>query len=181
MKNNDITSAFKYLRDIFNEKENNRKVDKIWEKLIDIIQYIKTSSNKKPSEVLKTFLNQKATFDTKITLSEEKKLRRTCKFIGELAKGLNNEKNPLIYDYTHFYTLISLLVKSNLVNHSNKDAMLPKFIEFGHLLEKKKIKDAKKKIAQSYKQYRDASLQQTGDPSQREIRSRQMEYIIKNL
>jgi hypothetical protein len=178
MIKNDITFCLKNVRDIKRIRENNYKVDRIWERLIDIIQYIKTENHKKPNDILKGFLNQKLSDNRAVNKKEQKKLRSACAFMNEVFEKISSDVNPLIYDYTHLYTAITMIISNDILPKYDKDALINKFVAWSEILEKKRLPGKSQNLQQSYKRYREASSKHSTDPAQRESRSSELLKII---
>jgi len=175
---NEITSCFKNLRDVKRIKENNHKVDRIWERLIDVVLFLKTKTHRKPNEVLKGFLNQRISSDTPVTEKEKRILNDACRVLNEVYTIYSNKENPLFLDYTHLYTAITTIASSQL----DREVLAKKLLRWCEMFEKKRgLPSWKKSIQESLKKYREASLRQTADPTQREIRQHELGSILEKL
>ena len=178
---NEITRCLGHLREIASERENNRKVDRIWERLLEILQYLKTGNYKRSSDILKSFITGKFQSDVPITRQERKSLTRACSFINKLAQKLGDDKVPLLQEYTHFYTLITMLAKNPSILEGTEESTFKKFVALSELLQKKRLRNASQKLNTCFKAYKEASVRQTADPLQREVRESQMKKMLELL
>jgi hypothetical protein len=179
---NEITNCFSKLKDISRIKENNQKVDRIWERLIDIILYVKSGEHRKPNDILRTFLIQKIEATYKLNSADAAKITKACKFMNEIYNSAENVKDsPLFTDYTHFYTALTSITGKNLLTQTDYESMKKKFISWGEILKRQRLPGWKKSIQTSFKTYREASLRQTSDRPQKLTREDQFLRILKML
>jgi len=176
--NNDITNCLKNIRDIKRIKENNYKVDRMWERLIDIIQFVKTKEHKKLNDTLKGFLNQKPSNNSAINKKECDSIKNVCKFLHKVFAAINKKDNPLFYDYTNLYTAITTIIKYDMLSTLKFETLLSKFIKWSDILEKQRLPGASQSLQQCYKRYRDAASRHSSDTTQRETRCIELYKIL---
>src|SRR5205807_2180237 len=74
MIRNQFTFVLKRLQLVSSSTDNNSKVDRMWERLIEIALFAITATHRKPMEILKGFIS-KSTTHPKLDRASEKKLR----------------------------------------------------------------------------------------------------------
>jgi hypothetical protein len=75
-KNTAYTRVLQTLQMVQNAKDMNQRVDRMWERLVEIVLFNRTQSHRQPGQVLKAFIKTEGDTDTTaITSVELKKLR----------------------------------------------------------------------------------------------------------
>jgi hypothetical protein len=167
---NPITRSFLRLKEMQRIKENNHKVDRIWEKLIDVLVYLQTGKHKNPAAILKTFLEKDEVTSIDISSANIQRLKGACQLINSIEKLSGDANNPLFTEYTHFYTALTTIAKLNLIKPDKIESLKPKLLKWCNILSKKELTAKDKKLKTAYETYKKGSSSQTTNPNQKAIR-----------
>jgi len=174
-KKTPFTDVLKQLSVVENLAAPNAKVNKMWEKMLEICLFVRTGEHRKPLAILKEFITSKKTKPAKIKPDELAKLQEVFSY---LASSRNTVKaSRLFTDQTHSYTLVTALLRNNLINNIGRDALRQKLMSFAQLLDGKK-KSIDRSISTKIKKYIEESAKQTTDVSRRVERERLFLEII---
>lgn len=177
-KNNEFTSVLKSLQVVDAITATNSRIDKMWEKLLEIALFVRTNKHRKPMEILREFIATKRIETDKLKGDEIAKLRKTFKFVRSLSHRLRQSR--IFTDQTHSYTLITSLIGSDLMDRFNLSALAEKIVKFERLLsQSSKIKDAA--VRDMVASYKENAARQTTDISRRQERDRQFRQIVEIL
>jgi hypothetical protein len=179
-KGNPYTNVLRRLNVIQSTTPPNAKVDRMWERLLEIVLFARNRTHRQPVEILKGFINAGQSKDAKITVAERQELRRIFVFLQNAYKEGGLGASRLATDQTHFYTMITTTIRHDLATPENQDALKAKLIRLGELLdEKKPIKP--KALADKIKTYLETSVRQTTHVSRRSERETMFLDIINAL
>ena len=172
------TRVLERLQTVQNAEDGNQKVDRMWERLVEIALFARTNSHRQPGQILKIFIKTgDATDTTAVTAPEEKRLRTVFSFLDKCYKetGLGNTR--LARDLPHFYTMVTTLLSSDLLEADGAPPDYPnvrrKLNEFAKLLPD--TAKPKKELAGALLEYKKAAARQTTHPGQR--RTRQTKFL----
>lgn len=180
-KKNEFTFVLKVLSFIGNLPDSNAKVDRMWERLLEIASVVRTRKHRQPVEILKSFIKTRAQRDEKpepaLKNKEVDELRKLFRFLRNAYKaGLAN--TPVAKDQTHFYTMVTSIVLLNLFDAYDSGTLVAKLAKFGKLLDAPpKSGDLAKPVAA----YLELSQRQTSTLSRREGRQKLFSEIIDAL
>jgi uncharacterized protein DUF262 len=192
-KNNSFTRVLQKLQIVSKIDDRNQIVDRMWERLVEIVLFNRTGSHRQPGEVLKTFMpvgtiNGKAKTpqspDTvAITPQEAAKIKARFDFLDKAYKGTSLGETRLARDLPHFYTMITVLMSANLLDadgappdHRN---LRTKLLKFAELLEKDEYPDPK--VAEAMQEYKKAAARQTTHPGRRRTRAEQLLKVLEMI
>ena len=157
---------------IANITNPNAAVDRIWERLLEIALFVRTGKHRKPVEVLKRFINAEQQ-KLRLRQRETTRLKRAFKF---LRKAYTTHprimKMRIATDHTHFYTMVTSLMDSDLTENYGDAALVDKLFAFAGLIEENARSSRSKRLAALIKEYLEISSKQTTDVSRREERQR---------
>ncbi len=179
LKNTAASRVIKNLSVIDNTIDKQAKVDKIWEKLTEILIFSKTGKHVKPSQILKGFINKKDFIDKTLTKSEIIKIGHVFKFIDLLYKSKQVKESPLARDQTHFYTLVTSIIAENLLTSYTQEELIKKCTAFSKALSSKSTH--KTSIQKDIKDYLDLSKRSTADADNRSKRQALFVSLIKSI
>jgi hypothetical protein len=183
-KNTAYTRVLQTLQMVQNAKDMNQRVDRMWERLVEIVLFNRTQSHRQPGQVLKAFIKTEGDTDTTaITSVELKKLRRCFGFLDRCYVETALGDSRLARDLPHFYTMITTLLSSDLLDADGAPPDYPKLrkklLSFARLLPV----DAKppSDVAEALKEYKNAAGRQTTHPGRRRTRQEKFLEIIAAL
>ena len=104
-KNNEFTYVLKALSQIAKIPDGNSKVDRIWERLLEVVFFVRTKRHRQPTDILKSFLRTREQGDSQpersLSPSEIKVLRALFRFL-KAAYRAGLAQTALAKDQTHF-------------------------------------------------------------------------------
>lgn len=175
---NPITKSFLRLKEMRRIRENNHRVDRVWEKLIDVLVYLHTGKHKNTAAILNTFLAEEdASLD--ISSATIKKLRKACQLINDIEKLHNNADNPLFTEYTHFYTVLTAIAKHDLTTTDQIELVKKRLLKWCEMLSKKEFNQKNQVLKKYYDAYKKGSSSQTTNPNQKATREDALVEILK--
>ncbi len=137
-KHNEFTAVLKTLKLVAGITDANSKVDRMWERLLELVLFVQTHQHRPPTEVLKGFItNTGATPMRRSTPREVSVLRKVFKFLrSAYTKSSELSNSSLAVNQVHFYTMVTSLVESSLLADFDKDILVGKLVRFGRLIDK---------------------------------------------
>jgi len=177
-KNTAFTSVLKKLQIIENVSPGNAKTDRMWERLLEFAIFSKTHEHRKSTAVLKQFIAPtKTARPGKLTPKERKNLQSVFSFLRTQLKKLG--KSRLFTDQTHSYTMITSMLRANLIKAYGAPVLETKLAKFAALLDGAKVSD--RALSRLRSAYLELSDKQTTDASRRQQRDRLFVDIIASL
>ena len=181
LKNNEFTQVLKALSLIANVPDGNAKVDRMWERLLEVQSFVRTKKHRQPVEILKSFIRTRKQRDADpevaITRPEMRTLRRLFRFLKKTyAKGLG--ATPLAKDQTHFYTMFTSLLSAELLETIEEGVLQKKLLKMAKLITSPPPRG---KFAMRMEEYMEFSQKQTTHPGRRDERQRIFVEIINEL
>jgi hypothetical protein len=131
-KNNDFTRVLKHLQVVENLRDANSKVDRMWELLVEIILFSRTRKHRNPVEILKSFIRTGQEGQEKVSVSEQKKLRRLFRFFVKAYKDVMLSGTRLATNQIHFYTVITSVIGGGLLANYGEGDLIRRLAEFGN-------------------------------------------------
>jgi hypothetical protein len=181
MKRNDTTFVLKRLQVIDNLQADNSRVDRMWERLLEIALFVRTRKHRKPVEILKGFINRSSSPSKRLAANEMREIRRVFKFLRGAYVSNTLGHSRLATDQTHFYTMITSLCEENLLNSYGPAGLQKKLEKFGTLLDAAKPPRGMKKTWELVREYLELSAKQTTDVSRRTVRGGRFVEIVQAL
>jgi hypothetical protein len=185
-RNTAFTRVLERLQIIQNLSAPNAKVDRMWERLLEIVLFCRTKKHRRPSEILKSFMHVRDENEkSKIAPSEKKQLQICFNFLADCYKS-SLAKSRFATDQTHFYTMVTSLLSSGLLFFKNGVApdtkmLQQKILAFAKMIDDATLPKNSPKLSAAIKEYREISQKQTTDASQREERERLFLQIIDDI
>jgi len=183
MKNNDMTFVLKRLSIVAKAPESNSRVDRMWERLLEIAIFSITFTHKKPVEILKGFINSRDVGTAnKLDGKRQGILKNVFGFLKKTYSKHTLKDSKLATDSTHFYTVVTALIKNtNLIKRSKKK-LINNLIKFARILDDTKlIKSQPEGIRKDLENYLDFSSKHTTDVARRQKREDLFYKIIDKL
>jgi hypothetical protein len=157
----------------------NEQADRMWERLFELALFVRSSGkHRKPSEILKSFIKAPTAQQPKLRKEERKKLSKIFDFLANAYRTTELAKTRLATDQTHFYTMATSLLNSDLVAEYSLDDLAEALIMFGNAIDGTPPLKSKA-FAVLIDEYRDLSAKQTSDVSRRTRREELFNDAIK--
>jgi uncharacterized protein DUF262 len=174
-KRTPFTNILKTMNLIQKLADQKSQVDRMWERLLELVLFLRTKKHRKPVEILKSFISKPDHPSPRLAAQEEKELRRIFVFLGTVYKTTPLATTRLATDQTHFYSMVTALIGGDLLGKIATDVLANKLVRFSNILEEKEILPEEHAAAEHIKEYRETSAKQTTDVSRRD--ERQKEFI----
>jgi len=159
----------------------NAQVDRMWEKLFELALFTRSGKHRKPAEILKTFIKAPATVkEARLTSDEKARLHKVFSFLREAYGTSALGDTALATDQTHFYTMATALLGSDLLTKFPEDVLVKKLTRFGRIIDGKESRP-RGRLRQLWKKYEEVSSKQTTDVSRRDTRLKDFVEIITQL
>jgi len=178
-KNNEFTYVLKALSQIAKVPDGNAKVDRVWERLLEVVFYVRARRHRQPTDILRSFLRTRSQSDSTpekaITSAETKTIRRLFRFLKSAYRaGLVD--TALAKDQTHFYTMFTSLLSDDLLDKYDDTVLQQKLIKMARLIAVPP--PAKSPLSKPIAEYMERSLRQTTHPGRRDERQKLFTTII---
>jgi hypothetical protein len=171
-KKTDIAYVLKGLNVISAISSPNSKVDKMWEKFLELCLFYRSKQHRKPVEILKGFIAAGQTSQPKLTVAEVAALGASFKY---LRAALLDGKHRFATDQTHFYTLATAVIGDGIADKYSASVLGEKLKKFDKLLE------GPPSHGVDVKKYRDLSTRQTTDIKSRNERTKLFLTVLHTL
>lgn len=181
VKNTDVTAVLKRMQIVEKLTEANSKVDRMWERLLEIVLFLKTKRHRKPAEILKSFISKPERRLGRLSKAEAKELKRPFTFLRKAYKKSGLAATRLATDQTHFYILITSLLGSTLLDDFPEGVLTNKLVSFGKILDGGDKVPKDKKLQAAIDDYLNISTKQTTDVEKRKDRQNRFIEIVKSL
>ena len=164
MKNNDITFVMKKLTILREESDARTRIERMWQRLIEIALFVKTRLHRKPSSILRGMILGK--IEEVLTPIDIRAVRRIFKKVRALYKSTSLGESKFAEDATYFYDMITYLVsRIDTPININQDALC----QLAALLALKKEKLPSVHV-DKITEYSQLVSKQTTEPSRRKNR-----------
>ena len=180
-KANEFTAVLKRLQVVDSIAASNAKVDKMWEKLLELAIFARSGEHRNPVAILKEFITPASNKPRtpKLTAAELDRLRGVFRFLKGLLPGM--KKSRFFTDQTHSYTMVTSILRGNLLDEVGAQPLAAKLQAFSALLDDEKGPVANRKLAAKLRDYRELSTKQTTHVSRRNSRDLLFVEIINSL
>ncbi len=166
-KRTDFTAVLKRLQVVANIVEPNEQADRMWERLFELALFVRSGGkHRKPTEILKSFIKAPTAQQPKLSALEKGKLDRVFDFLAEAYKTSDLAQTRLATDQTHFYTMATALLGSDLVEENAASDLTLALTAFGAAIDDSSS-FSNKAYSKLVKEYRELSAKQTSDVSRR--------------
>lgn len=184
MKSSDYSSVLDKLQIMQNLPDQNTKVDRMWERLLEIVLFNRTRKHRPPAQILKTFIGGKGgdSDRKRITSSELKQLNAVFRFLKASYSQAGIAKSKFATDQTHFYTMVTTFLDGDLLKPAggapNVKEVRRKLLEFARILDGAR---PPKKLAAAVSDYQELSVKQTTHIGRRTARQARFTEIMQAL
>ncbi len=154
------------------------QADRMWEKLLEFALFVRSNGNhRKPTEILKSFI-KKPDIPERLSPSERICLTKTFTFLKSAYQNSQSiEKSRLATDQTHFYTMVTALLNSDILTRIDEHTLIQRIEKFASLIEKPLDSQAtpQNDLDKSVAKYMSLSSEKTTDATRR--KGRQEEFV----
>lgn len=154
------------------------QADRMWEKLLELALFVRSrGTHRKPTEILKSFI-KKPEIPEKLSRSERSSLTKTFTFLKSAYRNSRSlETSRLATDQTHFYTMATALLNSDMLDRIDQPALIQRITKFASLIEKSidPQKVPQDDLEKSVAKYLSLSSEKTTDAARR--KERQVEFV----
>jgi hypothetical protein len=180
-KRNDFTTVLKKLQTVSTLKDNNSRVDRMWEILLELALFVLTQEHRKPVEILRGFISKKTAGQYKLSRSAEISLRRVFAFLnsGKLRAHINASR--FLTDQTHFYSLVTAIIKRNWPDTMGENALSERLAKIAGYVDSGKNDGLPREAAKSLASYIQLSKRQTTDVAKRKERETLLSDAIERI
>ena len=172
------------LQIVQNVADANQKVDRIWERLVEIVLFNRTKGHRQPGQILKAFIKTQGDANTSaITPVELGQVRKVFGFLDRAYKETQLGESRLARDLPHFYTMVTTFLSSDLLDAHGAppdyQGARDKLLKFSKLLSDDAI--VTEKIVELLRDYKQAAARQTTHPGSRRTRQTKFLAILEKL
>ncbi len=108
-----FTKVLERLQTVQSVEGPNEKVDRMWERLVELVLFVRSNKHRAPGQILKSFIRSEDEVEkTKVTSTELKKLQACFGFLVDAYKKTDLANTRLARDTPHFYTVVTSLIAS---------------------------------------------------------------------
>jgi len=158
------------------------QVDRMWERLFEIVLFFRSKKHRKPVDILKSFISKPDKPSPRLAQSEVKELRRVFQFLGGAYKETSLGGTRLATDQTHFYSMVTTIIGDDLLSAYDPAVLQHRLAVFGEIIDGTTVVVQEDHPALlPIKKYRELSVRQTTDVSRREERQKQFKAAIDAL
>lgn len=180
--NNSFTRVMLRLNTLARISDKNSQVDRMWERFTEVALFAREQVYRAPADILKSFINLDENRDINKSLNEAELCELTRCF-GFLDKAYRHTpqlaKTRFATDQPQFYTLITTLLSSDLLDRYDEGKLGKKLYSAAQLIEGTSI--VPPELRRTVGEYRAASTRQTTHPGRREARQKQLIRIIDGV
>ena len=180
IKNTSYSKVLRKLKFVEQAKDNNGKVDRMWEKLVEIILFAQNKIHKKPTDILKSFMQSGAKpVGAALDRAQNSELEKVFDCIAHAYAKRGVDKMKLAVDATNFYTMVTAMIHNKCFGGMGFDQIALRLHKFASLLEKKGAASAR--VRPMLKEYQKLSSTRTTDVDNRKKREELFNKIMKQF
>ena len=180
MVNNEFTFVLKRLKIVASVQESNSKVDRMWEKLLELAVFTVTKEHRKPVDILKGFITRQHAGKYRLTSAQKRLLRDVFRFIKETYQSSIVGQSRLATDHTHFYIIATTLISTNLFGGTDRPTLISRLSQIAEAMQPGASK-LPGSAGTLLNQYMKASEKQTTDVAKRKDRVAMFSQLIAKL
>ena len=180
MVNNEFTSVLKTLQTVSSVTESNSKVDRMWERLLELAIFTLTKEHRKPVDILKGFMSGKQSNKYRLSAKQTRLLRDIFRFLKHAYKTTALGASRLATDQTHFYILATSLINSDLLTSMGPDSLSQVLVRIASAMDQggTRLPPTADRLL---KQYMKLSEKQTTDVAKRQDRESLFKKLVASL
>lgn len=181
LKDNEFANVLKELAVVAKSASHQTQVDRMWERLLEIAKFAQTNEHRKTVDILKSFISARDEVQPALTAEEQGRLRAVFRFLRVAYRKGGLASTPLATNQTHFYTMVTSMLSSDMLKDYPESLLTEKLIKLGEILDGRAARPTEKKMAGALKQYETLSRDRTTDTDRRKTRQSKFAQIIKGL
>jgi hypothetical protein len=174
-KRNAFTVVLRELKLVASIPVGNQRVDRMWERLIEIVLFVRTKKHRAPSDILKGFIKVPDQRSPRLTSPEMRELMIIFGFLEFAYKTSDLPRTALATNQIHFYIMVTALIERQLLTAIPKAELIRKLVAFGKILEGRGRKP------RNMGKYIELSQKQTTHVARREERLRIFVDVLSEL
>jgi hypothetical protein len=177
MIDNDFTMVLKRLQAVagLSATEFQQRVDRMWERMLEIVLFARTKQHRTLSQILKTFLGTENS--SKLTSEERSTLKAIFKLLRSLYARAGIKESRLAKDQPHFYTMVTAILALNLIGQYGSDDLQRRLAAMSQIIDGKA--HAPRGMAKVLKEYMELSSKQTTHPGRRAARQERFAELLE--
>ena len=185
-KNTAYSRVLEKLQAIETVSDPSQKVDRMWERLFEIALMSRTGKHRQPNQILKTFIKADEGDDTEaLSAGEKAKLQRVFAFLDTSYDQTALGQSRLARDLPHFYTMVTTLLTSDLLDADNAPPDYPgvrkKLVSFSKMIKAGAKPPKDQAMDEALKEYIGAASRQTTHPGRRQTREQKFLEILGKI
>jgi hypothetical protein len=170
-KRNEFTGVLKHLQVVAKLQDGNSKVDRMWERLMEIVLFARTGKHRSPVDILKSFIKTGDDRYPRLNIAEVSRLRKAFRFLQRAYKARPEiTQTRLATDQPQFYTLITSLLATDLMQRFPEDELTRRLTAVGNMIDAKVTIPRERRLPTIIKDYRELSEKATTNVGRREAR-----------
>jgi hypothetical protein len=171
-KHNNYAYVMKRLNIVGKLADKNSQVDRMWERLTEIALFARSGKHRAPADILKAFIKAGDELNPRMNKTELSKLRTAFDYLAAAYRAVPEfMENRFATDQPQFYTIVTLLLSSNMMTRFVPPHLANRLIAARKILEGK-VNTPEGLDDSDIASYIDASTKQTTHPARRETRQR---------
>jgi hypothetical protein len=160
--------------------DKNSRVDRMWERLTEIALFSRAYKHRAPTAILKAFINPGDKLNDRLKRQEVKKLRNVFDFLAKTYRqNPASMKSKLATDQPQFYTLVTALLSTDLMNRFDHEKLARRITAVGRIIDGNVRKP--RKLRNSINEYKELAARQTTNPGRRERRQAILVDVISAM
>jgi hypothetical protein len=179
-KSNDFVRVLKHLDIIKRVTDGKAQVDRMWERLLEIVLFLQSKRHRKPVDILKSFISRhdpRVERFPNLRAADLRQLRKIFAFVSKVFRKSEVGNTPLATDQTQFYTFVTTLIATDLMTKYEEPVLIEKLVHFGGLvtsspLQPISISGTDKAVLEKMVKYYNLSRDRTTDAPRREERQK---------
>jgi hypothetical protein len=178
--NNSFVRVMRNLNIVSRLSDKNSQVDRMWERLTEIALFSRNNQHREPARILKAFINPGTEKNKRLRNAELTKLRTAFGFLATAYQRIPAlMKTKFATDQPQFYTLITTLLSTNLMDRYEPDELGRRILAAARIIDgTTPTPSSLKKAVDSYKQ---AAIKQTTQIRSRETRQEMLMKAINQV
>ena len=169
-KHNNYVYVMKRLNIVGKLADKNSQVDRMWERLTEIALFSRSSKHRAPADILKAFIKAGDELNKRMNGAELSKLRSVFDYLAAAYREVPEFMGSrFATDQPQFYTMVTLLLSSNMMNIFTPKEFANKLIAAREILDGL-VDEPEGMEEEDISLYIDASTKQTTHPARREAR-----------
>ena len=182
-KRNEFTKVLHFLKNVESTSDANSKVDRMWERMLELVLFVQTKQHRPPTEILKGFItNSESIPMRRPTSAQVSELRRIFKFLQEAyAMSTSLATSLLAINQVHFYTMATSLIDVDLLSEFSKEELTARLERFAHYLDSPTDIPDDKRLKSMMKIYMAESQTQTTHIGRRKVRHKNLIDVVRSI